>query len=473
MLSFNRIIKPYLQLERGKRRSIFAPLRRNLVTVPGMPGAYLESTDTEIRIIQQPVFIEGKDKYDLRKLEEDLAAWLITDKPAELIFPDEPDRVYYAVVDGSLDIEDIARFGKGTITFICPDPYKYGGRLISSINPAEPAVLVNEGSAPTKPIFRFSILQPTTFIDIISDDDYMSIGQPVGVNDPPFNPRTRRFNDEMKTTVGWGEAFIQPDGGAKVGAMTILGSGEEFGATDYGSGSAWHGPMLQKTFDPCSDYFIRVRFNVRTNKSNQRARGEMYLLTTNGNQIGKISAVIRDTSMRATIEVRLQNGLKVHYPVNRINAFEKGFYGFVSILKEGSKFTFDIGVERDTGYGFEVTHKETHYFDDINGDYQLPLSGVVAHVSNWNTAPLPYRARLRSVVVEQVNQGEGIPYIVQPGDEVIIDFKREVILINDEPRTDLKDFGANYFSLPPGENVIVLNPPDAFDAEVEWRDCYK
>lgn len=125
-LSFNGIKKDYLICERGKRRSAFAPIKRNLLPIEGMPGAYLESTDTEVRVIQQPITINAKDRMDERKLEEDLSAWLITGQPAELIFDEEPDRVYYAVIDGSLDIEDIARFGKGTITFICPDPYKYG-----------------------------------------------------------------------------------------------------------------------------------------------------------------------------------------------------------------------------------------------------------------------------------------------------------------------------------------------------------
>lgn len=131
-LSFNGIKKDYLICERGKRRSAFAPVKRNMLTVQGMPGAHLESTDTEVRIIQQPIIINGKDRFDVRKLEEDLSAWLITDKAAELIFDDEPDRVYYALIDGSLDIEDIARFGRGTFTFICPDPYKYGPEIVET-----------------------------------------------------------------------------------------------------------------------------------------------------------------------------------------------------------------------------------------------------------------------------------------------------------------------------------------------------
>ncbi|NRG43289.1 phage tail family protein [Bacillus sp. CRN 9] len=474
-LSFNSIKKTYLICEEGRKRSAFAPIKRNLFEVPGVAGAYLGSSETEVRVITQPITIKGKDTLNVRKLEEDLASWLITDKPAELIFDDEPDRVYFALVDGSLDIEDIARHGRGVITFICPDPYKYGREVFSFIDPAEPAIIVNEGTAPTKPIFTFTAIQPTTFIDIVKDDDYMSIGEPVSVEDKTFNPKTRRIYDEMTTTTGWGTSFFQPDGGVKAGNMVIVGDDkEEFGATNYGSGTAWHGPLIQKTFDSCEDYYVRVRFNIRTNNSKQKARTEMYLLGTDGSLIGKITAVIRDTTMKTTIEIRLQNGVKAHYPINRINAF-KGFFGHVAITKEGTKFKFEIAVEetKPTGDGFIIMSKETHYYEDLNGDFQLPLAGVAAHVSTWANAPLPHRARIRSVIVDKINKEEGgVPQIIQPGDIVVVDFKEEVILINDEPRTDLKDFGGNYFSLPPGESFLVLNPPDAFNAQVEWRDCY-
>ncbi|MFS0594234.1 distal tail protein Dit [Cytobacillus horneckiae] len=474
--SFNGIKKSYIFCDEEKRRnSIFAPVTREILSIPGMPGGYLENTTTNIRVIEQPIFFSSLNNSHKYRLEEDLAAWLLKDKPVPLIFDDDPNRVYFAVVDGSINFEQMLNVSEGVITFICPDPYKYGHEVFSFLDPAEPAIIVNEGTAPTKPIFTFTAIQPTTFIDIIKDDDYMSIGEPVSVEDNSFNPKTRRLYDEMTTTNGWGTSFFQPDGGVKSGTMVIVGDDkEEFGATNYGTGTAWHGPLIQKTFEPCEDYYVRVRFNIRTNNSKQRARNEMYLLGADGSLIGKITAVIRDTTMKTTIEIRLQNGVKAHYPINRINAF-KGFFGHVAITKEGTKFKFEIAVEKTkpTGDGFIIMSKETHYYEDLNGDYQLPLVGVAAHVSTWANAPLPHRARIRSVIVDKINKEEGgVPQIIQPGDIVVIDFKEEVILINDEPRTDLKDFGGNYFSLPPGESFLVLNPPDAFNAQVEWRDCY-
>lgn len=125
--SFNGVRKDFIFCEEnGREQSVFAPLTRNLLTFPGMPGALLESTETQIRVIRQKVFYHGLNGQDLRKLEEELAAWLVTEEAAPLIFDDENDRVYYVAVDGSFNIEESLKIGEGTITFICPDPYKYG-----------------------------------------------------------------------------------------------------------------------------------------------------------------------------------------------------------------------------------------------------------------------------------------------------------------------------------------------------------
>ena len=45
---------------------------------------------------------------DLQKLKEDLADWLYTEQPAELIFDDELDRAYLALIDGSVDLDEMS-----------------------------------------------------------------------------------------------------------------------------------------------------------------------------------------------------------------------------------------------------------------------------------------------------------------------------------------------------------------------------
>ncbi|WP_445291644.1 distal tail protein Dit, partial [Bacillus cereus] len=72
-----------------------------------------------------PVGIIVPDGTDLETLKEEIAEWLITGQPAELIFDAEPNRTYLAVVE-DFNPDDFVTLGKGTLKFICPMPYKLG-----------------------------------------------------------------------------------------------------------------------------------------------------------------------------------------------------------------------------------------------------------------------------------------------------------------------------------------------------------
>ncbi|MFN2746973.1 distal tail protein Dit [Bacillus sp. z60-18] len=136
--SFNGIKKDFVRLMYdGTERPIWSEVERELITIPGRPGAFLSETTTKVREITTAVWIS--DVPDLQKAKEEVAAWLVTDEPAPLIFPDEKDRTYYAVVNGTTQLEEIFKTGKGKITFICPDPYKYG---------AEQAFMIGDPTGP-------------------------------------------------------------------------------------------------------------------------------------------------------------------------------------------------------------------------------------------------------------------------------------------------------------------------------------
>src|SRR5699024_4474759 len=111
---------------RGRKRPAWAPINRELVTVSGMSGAHLSHSKRQVRQITVPVFLMAESFSDLQKIKEDMAEWLIHDEAKELIFSDETYRTYYALVDGGIDLDELVRWGQGDITFICPDPYKYG-----------------------------------------------------------------------------------------------------------------------------------------------------------------------------------------------------------------------------------------------------------------------------------------------------------------------------------------------------------
>lgn len=125
---FNGVSKPYLTVLRGRVRPFFTPLRREKKF-----DNKLVRTDQEHRIIEVPALIKYDNIPHFRGLTEDIAEWLVHDEPKILGFADEPDRLYFAVVDDTANEEFLYNRGTETkFTFICG--YKYSQERQLTIN---------------------------------------------------------------------------------------------------------------------------------------------------------------------------------------------------------------------------------------------------------------------------------------------------------------------------------------------------
>ncbi|MCJ7983751.1 phage tail family protein, partial [Priestia sp. OVL9] len=200
--TFRNQRRSYLTVLRGRKRPAWAPVKRNLLAVPNRPGAYHKSTDIDVRPLEVPVRIKAESIADLQKIKEDLADWLITESVEELIFDDEPDRSYFAMIDGELDLDELVNRGKGTINFICPDPYKYGLTKIQRSNNGT-LTARNEGSVEALPTFEIEVDADYTNIDISNGDLMNRIGRVVNIEDYAVNREEIALSDPLSTITGW------------------------------------------------------------------------------------------------------------------------------------------------------------------------------------------------------------------------------------------------------------------------------
>src|SRR5699024_2519308 len=137
----------------GREKAPFAPIHRNLINVNNMDGSYLSSTNINPLIIRQSIHFKTHNDEQSLQLKDELARWLFTEKPAPLEFDDEPGRVYYAVVNNTLDdFEYIANYRRGTIEFLVLDGYGYGQEQTLHF-PSDLVAVENNGTAPADPIF--------------------------------------------------------------------------------------------------------------------------------------------------------------------------------------------------------------------------------------------------------------------------------------------------------------------------------
>lgn len=125
---FDGVEKDYIKVLRGRIRPFFAPLSRDKKF-----NSNLVKTERGHRIIEVPVFIKYESLEHFRTLTEDIASWLVHDKPKVLSFKDEPDRIYYALVDDTMTEDFLYNIGtESVIKFICG--YKYSQERNFTIN---------------------------------------------------------------------------------------------------------------------------------------------------------------------------------------------------------------------------------------------------------------------------------------------------------------------------------------------------
>ena len=474
-MTFRGIRKDYITIIRGRKRPPWAPLQRNILTVPGLPGGYLTDTVTNPRQIEVPVLIKANSFPDLQKLKEDLAWWLVTDTPQELIFDDEPDRVYFAVVDESLDLEEIVKWGHGIIRFICPDPYKYGPEK-EAIFPSDVVSLNYNGTAPGDPIFELEALQPVTFALIQNqNNEYMMIGKPIDVTDTPYTKYERVFYSDCDSLTGWTTAAPGEIDGNIAGTMQT--NGTRFQASDYGTGSTWHGPAIKTSLPEVLKDFKMTAWIALYNgyAARQVGRVEIYLLDPNGNQVGKVA--MKDTRTLQSLawgEARAGDANNYKYLINEYGDKPgnwNDFAGHVELSREGNRWRAYFAMV-DTSTGRHHTRRTVEWVDTEN-KFTRQVAQIVVHVGQYGSNE-PISCGVYSINIFKINpnQSNKVPYIADVGDIITFDHVTKELLINGENRNDLKDFGATFFKLQKGENIFVVLPSNSFAVRVRYRERF-
>src|SRR5690606_11391601 len=396
-----------------------------------------------------PVLVKAENISDLQKTKEDMADWLIHSEPKELIFKDEPDRVYYAVVDGELELDEIFSTGRGEITFICPDPYKYGPEKTVETT-SDTFIVENNGTAEAEPIIELTAAERATFAMVsLGEEEYNLIGHPADIDEEVVDTRTLLFREDGSTLNTWTSAGTSVDGGVVTGAFGTDGAGITI--PNYGTGSSWHGPALIKEIQPVQDFEVVAHLQMRTTAPNQTSRIEVYLFDENMNVLGKMAVVdnARDKHVKKG-EARIGPyvGKGVNYLISSQNYQYNWdyFFGMLRIRRVGKEFEFYITrIHTNTQHVFSL--KET-YIDHSNY-YAGKLKYIQIHAATYGDTPKSYSTKFFTVSAYELAQTlvDETPYILYPGDVVTFDHSTDDILINGEPRMDLKNFGGSFFKL--------------------------
>lgn len=460
----------YFLVERVRGRTI-PPSDLSLVSTPTMAGSHVRSTRKLERILEVDMAMKGVSHEDLHRRLEQLASILVVKNPVPITFEDESDRVYYGMFTDLTVQEDRSRVVKFTVTIVCPDPYKYSHEIQATF-PGDAVYLTNDGSAETPPIFQLEATQPSSYALIQNQfDEYMMIGKPVDVESVEVEPRTTILNDAMNSLVGWGTASSGIIDGAVSG--TMMADSYRFYTTDYGSGPSWHGPaVIRSISETLTDFTVEVTVELLNTQPSNTGRIELYLVDSANNVVGKLAMKNVDQgSNRNYAEIRIGDSTVHHYLIHEFGGTEStwaNFYGILRMSRRGN--VWEAYVARIDGDGNHVGRRYVSW-EDRNNQFTRDVASVVAHLGQAGDKSVTTN-RIHHLKVFRLNDvsKQETPYIVDEGDIIELDHENKLIRINGEVRKDLKQFGADYFNLKPGENQLLVFPEDTFNTNMSFRE---
>lgn len=147
-------------------RNILPTLSSRLVEIPNGIGAYDFGTTMDAKTITVEIFIETGGSNEVAKNLRGIAEWLYSEKLAPLIFDDEPDKTYMARISGDSEIEEIFKYGKGELQFLCPNPLAMGKTITETFTDGI-GTLNNKGTYKTSPTFEVEFTAPSNSVKLM------------------------------------------------------------------------------------------------------------------------------------------------------------------------------------------------------------------------------------------------------------------------------------------------------------------
>ena len=453
----------------GIRGRGITPSTIDVLNIPGMVGVHLLHKKRIERVIGVDFTIAGDKLTSLRDVVNSASQSLDLDEISPLVFSDEPNKTYYAISNADADIADIREAGQGTLTFVCPNPYKYAPERTAILG-GQGTIINVPGTAPTSPIFELDVTEDTTFVMVANENnEYMMLGKPFSAGQNVFEKYERILFDDASSLVGWTTANAGEIDGTIAGTMTS--NGYRFQTADYGTGTSWHGPAIKTSLsEALSDFRLEANVTFENTEPEDIGRAEIYQLDANGNQLAKVS--IKDVlggKSQSVGEVRAGGSTTNHFLIAESgdNGWEwNDFQGLLRIEREGNVWRAYIAKIVD---GKHTSRRSVEWRDNAN-QFTSQVAQVVVHTGQHTAYQTPLQG-IDSISAYKINQDVGVPYIAKQGDKVTFNHQTNELLINGEPVKKLKDFGGTYFKLQPGNNKLAIL--GAGSGTVTFRPAYK
>ena len=415
-----------------------------------------------------------------------LSALIYTDEPKKLIFSDEPNIYYNAILDGEQTLEEEEYKSSGILRFLIPDGVAHSVAEKTAENYGSNQITLENNGTESVPInIKTTMKSDNGYIAFTLGDRFYQIGKPEEADGKHYEESVKLFDDHLYEDKGWlvNQGITPPVTSERLqnGVVKYVkeSTNEGYATTkDYGSGNSWHGASLTKIVpkDVNNKYPVNwkvaYRFDFNTDgavfKGVQVGHTSVTMIDENDDII--CSIIFEDTSPVNEyyyMAVFIGNKNVWHtdstFPMAKKGVIARGDYGpAVTAEKIGNQVTI-----RFNNFGI----CKTFYVDNPEVELRKITWYGAAYKDHFHTENNVLRAL--HVIKHNVDRYEDIPNYFSNGDIVEIDGASGSVYINDAYDTDVADIGSQPLLLPPGQHtlgIITSSFASVPDVEVTYQE---
>ncbi|MEC3417067.1 phage tail family protein [Bacillus thuringiensis] len=459
--------------------SILPSIETNTLKVKGRAGVLDFGNEIGERRINVDITLVTPKPNEVIKYTTLLAEWLFYTELQELILDDEPDKFYRARIEGETNIDEMLTTGTGTLTFLCPSPFKESltpkSLFFEGLSDIDPAVngIENNGTADTFPTIELTAKEDTPAVVLKNGEDkFFQVGEDVSDIVQAMPDREVIIDDDASTLNGW-TTPIKQDG---VLSGEIISDGRQFLVKDGNFGSAplyWGGAGKLKSLPrPVQDFTWKINIGFMTQQIAERGKIEFQMFDKDNKELVKFGFYETSTiTNNPYVMCELGGGLrKVVNFTPQMHGLWNHFVGYLQITRSGDYWALYITVV-DPVNGFEHSGQ---YFEWWDSDmiFGAPVAKIQFYLGTFDPdSKLPPSRYMfvRPMIFEDLKPlpPEKVPITLRKGDKVLIDCKTATIRKNGKVAYEILNPYSDFFALHKGVNVLSLAP-----ANVDMKITY-
>lgn len=438
---------------------------------PQHTGADFVYTKVDAKTIDMPFIMQDNlgDKYD------NLMAALNVKEPKELIFGAFPNRIFYAIPDGSLDFDEIFYQGEGTIRWHIPDGVGHSSHFTPVV--FEPigdglleATLVNNGSEWATVDYDITMNHDNGYIGVVSEHGIIQLGNIAEVDMEDALKSEWLTRNDKGDFANWTDATVMYENSGK-GIVTTMSydgfHGGRLGALPGNFTNTTNTPQFGacKEYvltDTATDWYLWAQAWFEAGRMGQTGAWTLAMIDDQGRPIaGMCIEKVDKVGNTARVGFIVGNGNNTSRVVKWIN-FQSNY-----LVKENPYGTQGVDSGRNCFDLKKEGQKITFFWYGSYFSYNIPevrdfkMKRVQFYVGQYHFQPVS-KIVTRMTINNLILLKNNVPYMKDvpnryPSDSTVhIDGDAKKPYYNNMIRLTDEIVGSNYFLIPPGETKVQI-----------------